>query len=255
MPLALRDLQAAFAAHLVGREQADLVSVVASDAIPAAARLRIYRHHMLHSLAAALGATFPTVQALVGEDFFRGMASKFVEQELPRQPVLAEYGAHFPVYVEGYEPARSLPYLGDMARLDWALNVAFHSPVDGELKAADLAAVPVERMPRLTLDLAAGTTVVCSRYPIDRIWRASQPGVSDGSVDLAAAGVSLLVLRQSDDAAFVNVSEPEAAFVVALGAGATLEEAAQAGLATDAAFDLATGFARLLGFRAFAAMR
>ena len=38
MPLALRDLQAAFAAHVMGGDHADLVAAVAGDTIPAAAR-------------------------------------------------------------------------------------------------------------------------------------------------------------------------------------------------------------------------
>ena len=74
MPLALRDLQAAFAAHVTGGDRADLVAAVAGDTIPAAARLNVYRHHVFESLGAALAATFPTVQALVGTDFFRGLA-------------------------------------------------------------------------------------------------------------------------------------------------------------------------------------
>src|SRR5262245_24670745 len=93
MPLALPDLQAAFAAHLVGGDRADLIDAIAGDPAKAAARLSIHRHHVAHSLAAALAATFGAVQALVGEGFFRGLADAFVAAELPRQPVLADYGA------------------------------------------------------------------------------------------------------------------------------------------------------------------
>ncbi|HET6224558.1 MAG TPA: DNA-binding domain-containing protein, partial [Dongiaceae bacterium] len=81
MPLALRDLQAAFAAQLLGAGSADLAEVLAAevlgDAIPAAARLRVYRHHVFESLGSALAATFPTVQALVGADFFSKLARAF----------------------------------------------------------------------------------------------------------------------------------------------------------------------------------
>ncbi|HZB55124.1 MAG TPA: DNA-binding domain-containing protein, partial [Reyranella sp.] len=95
MPLALRDLQSAFAAHLSGEDQQALVAEI----LPAAERLRIHRHHMLDSLAAALAATFPTVQAVVGAEFFRGLARAFIGGSLPTQPVLAEYGAGFPAFI------------------------------------------------------------------------------------------------------------------------------------------------------------
>jgi len=250
MPLALRDLQAAFAAHLVGAARADLAAEVFGDTIPAAARLRIYRHHLFESLASALVATFPTVQAVVGADFFSGLARAFVGQSPPSQPVLAEYGAGFPAFVAGHDAARDLPYLADVARLDWALNLAFHAPAAGRLAAADLAPIPTDRLPALRLGLAPGTVVVASPYPLDRIWAASQPGAAVDPVDLAAGGVRLLVLRRPDDAAFVTLSAGEAAFVAGLGEGLSLEEAA---CRADTDFDLSTCFARLLGLGVLAA--
>jgi hypothetical protein len=246
VPLALRDLQRAFAAHLSGEDQQALVAEI----LPAAGRLRIHRHHMLDSLTAALAATFPTVQTVVGAEFFHGLAGAFVGRSLPNQPVLAEYGAGFPTFIAGHDAARDLPYLADVARLDWALNFAFHAPAGGRLAATDLAALPADRLPSLRLSLAPGTDLVCSPYPLDRIWAASQPGAAADPVDLAAAGVRLLVLRRPDDAAFVSLSAAEAAFVAGLGEGLTLEEAAGR-VETD--FDLSAGFARLLGLGVFAA--
>ena len=252
MPLALRDLQAAFAAHLLGDDSAELAAEVLGDAIPAAARLRVYRHHVFESLAAALAATFPTVQAVVGADFFRGLARAFVGQSPPDQPVLAEYGAGFPAFVAGHDAARDLPYLADVARLDWALNLAFHVPAGGRLAAADLAAVPADRLPSLRLALAPGTALIRSPYPLDRIWAASQPDAPAGTVDLEGGGADLLVLRRPDDAAFVALSAGEATFVAGLAEGQSLEVAARR---AEFGFDLSAAFARLLGLGALAAVQ
>ena len=114
MPLALPELQVALADHVIGHDRAELVASVVGDSIPAAARLRIHRNHVLRSLGTALSATFPTVQSLVGEEFFRGMARTFAASDLPQQPVLSEYGAGFARFVEGYVPASGLPYLADI---------------------------------------------------------------------------------------------------------------------------------------------
>ena len=250
MPLALRDLQAAFAAHLVGADRTELAAEVVGDTIPAAARLRVYRHHVFDSLASALAATFQTVEAVVGADFFRGLARAFIGQSPPSQPVLAEYGSGFPAFVAGHDVARDLPYLADVARLDWALNLAFQAPAGTRLAAADLAAMPADRLPVLRLGLAPGTVLFASAYPLDRIWSASQPGAAADPVDLAAGGVHLLVLRRPDDAAFVTLSAGEAAFVGDLGDGLSLEEAAGR---AETGFDLSACFARLLGLSVFAA--
>jgi hypothetical protein len=255
MPLALPDLQKALADHVVGHDRAELLASVVGDSIPAAARLRIHRNHVLRSLGTALSATFPTVQALVGEEFFRGMARTFVASDLPQQPVLSEYGAGFARFVGGYAPATGLPYLADIARLDWALNVAFHSPAEPRLSSTDLASIPVEQLPAKSVSLAPGSAVLRSLYPIDRIWAAAQPRASGETVDLESGGARLLVLRRPDDAGFVSLGGGEASFLEALAAGRTLEEAADLALAADAVFDLSPAFARLLQLQVFAAVQ
>lgn len=255
MPLALRELQAAFADHLKGVDRADLESAVVGDTISAIGRIGVHRNHVRHSLTAALAATFPTIHAVVGEAFFGVLARAFIARSLPVQPVLAEYGDGFADFIEGFSQADSLPYLADVARLDWALNVAFHRSPEQRLAIADLAAIPPDLMPGLRLELAAGAAIVRSRFPIDRIWRISQPGAANEQVDLEAGGACLLVLRRVDDAAFVELSDPEAAFVAAVDRGSTLEGAAQESIVLDPDFDLSAGFARLVGVGIFGAMQ
>lgn len=249
----LRDLQADFAAHLRGEDRPGLAETVVGDTITATARLRIHRHHIERSLVEALASTFPTVQAIVGEAFFRTMAEGFVRRELPRQPVLAEYGADFPAYVSGYGPAAALSYLGDMAALDWALNLAFHAPLEDRLTAAGLAGLSAERLFDLSPVLATGSTLLRSPYPIDQIWHASQPGTSIGSVSLEDGPASVLVLRRPDDAAFVSLDPAEGVFVAALVEGSSLGQAAEAAVSAEPSFDPSKTLARLLALEAFAA--
>jgi hypothetical protein len=252
---ALRDLQAAFAAHLKGEDRPDLADPVVGDTISAAARLRIHRHHVRQSLVGALAATFPTVQAIVGEAFFRTLAEGFVLRELPSQPVLAEYGEGFPAFVSVYGPAATLPYLADMAQLDWALNLAFHAPQEDRLTASGLAELPAERLFDLKPALAAGSTLLRSPYPIDRIWHASQPGATIGTVSLEEGRASVVVLRRPDDAAFASLDAAEEVFLAALVEGASLGEAAEAAVCADPAVDPSRILARLLALEAFAALQ
>ncbi len=224
--------------------QATFVADIASGG--GEARLAIHRHHIQRSLAKALATTFPTVQALVGADFFRQIAGVFALQHLPTQPVLAEYGSDFAGFLAAEEAMHGLPYLADMARLDWALNVAFHSPRAAE---AGLVGLSPEALLSRVLTLAPGAALVRSRYPIDRIWTASQPGAQDGQVDLAQGPTCLLVLP----AGFVRLDEGEAAFVASVAEGKTLEAASVAGFTAANGFDLSACLARLLVCEAFAA--
>lgn len=251
MKPALPELQSAFAAFLTSGDFGGLAPAIVCDTIGAEARLRIYRHHVRHSLTTVLGATFPTVQALVGEEFFAGMARGFLENDLPRQPVLSEYGAGFVDFIAGFEPTRGLPYLADMARLDWAMNVAFHTGPGATLDAASLGAIAPERLPSLNLWLAKDVTLLNSPFPLHRIWAASQPGAPDDKVEMIEGQTVLLVRADG----FVPLQAGEAAFLAALAAGETLDQAAATALARETGFDLSTCFARFLGKGVFAALQ
>ncbi|HKU97166.1 MAG TPA: DNA-binding domain-containing protein [Vineibacter sp.] len=249
--LPLADLQQAFRAHLLGAEQTALVATAVGDRIPAPARLRIYRHHVLTSLTAALGATFSTVRAVVGDDFFAGMARAFIARSPPAGPVLSEYGAGFPDAIAGWPQARSLPYLADVARLDWALNLAYTAPDAPALTAARLAAVPPDQLGGLSLRPRPGVVLLHSRYPIDRIWALNHGGDVD-TVDLDAGGVSLLVFPRIDDAALASLDAGAAALMAALAAENTLGEAVAQAMAVAPDLDVGAALGRLLALGALA---
>jgi hypothetical protein len=255
MPLALRELQESFARHLLSDDQLDLVATIEGDTITAASRLAVHRHNLFASLAAALASTFPTVQRLVGEDCFCGLARAFAGQALPLQPVLGEYGQEFAAFIATSSPAAAIPYLADIARLEWVLSLAFNSPYEARLDKEGLAALPVEELPGRPLGLTAGTAIVRSAYPIDRIWKAGQEDAPDDKVDFGAGAVALLVLRQAEDSAFAPLDEGEAAFLAALATGRTLEQATEAAFAAQPDFDLPATFPRLLALGVFAAMQ
>ena len=93
-------------------------------------RFAVYRNNVMVGLVSALEARFPATRKIVGEDFFKGAAKLFAATQPPRSPLMMFYGDAFPSYLAGFEPAREVPYLADVARLDRA----------GSLRAASDAA-------------------------------------------------------------------------------------------------------------------
>jgi hypothetical protein len=250
---ALADLQHAFRRHVLGQDAEALLAASVGDRIPAAARLRVYRHHVITSLVAALGATFATVRAVVGGDFFASMARAFVVQSPPAGPVLSEYGAGFPAFVQDWPAAAGLAYLADVARLDWALNVAYNTPDSPGLTADHLAAVPPERLAHLRPGLRPGVSLLASPYPIDRIW-ALNHGDDGDTVDLDSGGVRLLVFPRDDDAAFAALEDGAAALLTALQGGQSLGAAIEQSLAAHPGLDVGAALGRLLTLQALAAI-
>lgn len=200
---------------------------------PPTRRFDVYRNNVMSSLVGAMRDGFSVVHRLVGEDFFAAMAAEFIRRSPPRSPCLSHYGADFGDFIAGFPPAASVPYLGDIARLEFALRRAYHAadvtPVGQEVLAdPDIA--------RARLTLAPAVQVISSAYPVFDIWRANM----DRSAPSTLSGAqSVLVTRPDWDPVAEPITQAEANFLSAL-PNQTLGEAA---VHTD---DLAPILARLM---------
>lgn len=195
-----------------------------------ARRFAVYRNTVAASLVRALGASFPAVEALVGEAFFRGLALLFLRAHPPRSPVLHEWGAAFPDFIAAFPPAAALPYLADVARLDRAALRAFHA-ADAEPAGLEaLAAVPPEALAGLRILPHPAAALVASPHPVVALRAEATGGRADLPVDLARAE-SALVTRPGLSVEVVALSPGAAALAAALLQGATFGEAAERALA------------------------
>lgn len=222
---ALRDLQSGFRRLMVAGDAGDLAETVISDRIAAAARLQVYRNHYRITLVDALAATFPSVQRLVGDDFFGGLARAYIAAHPPAAPCLFEYGATFADFIAGFPPCRELPYLADVARFEWAINAAWHADDAPALSADALAAVAPERREALGLRLHRSVALLESPWPVLRIWHAARDD-SGETVNLDAGGDRLLTWRKGADVLWRRVGADEWPFWRGLASGRGLADAA-----------------------------
>ncbi|TVR82099.1 MAG: DUF2063 domain-containing protein [Rhodospirillales bacterium] len=204
---------------------------------PADARFAVHRNNVLVGLVDALGETFPAVRALVGEEFFRAAGAAFVRAHPPESPVLILWGGAFPDWIAAFPPAAGVPYLGDVARLEWAWTEAYNAAEATPLAAPALAAVPGERLPDMRLVLHPAVRLVASRFPVASLW-ADVTGRETGLRPELAQAETALVSRPYDVVSVRAIPTASAAFLSALAGGHTLGAAAAAGTA-EPGFDLA----------------
>ncbi len=82
-------------------------------------RFNIYRNNVFVSLTEAIASSFPACFALVGESFFNALARAYIDKTMPQSPLIYLYGEHFPNFLENFPPAQKIPYLADLAKLEW----------------------------------------------------------------------------------------------------------------------------------------
>lgn len=221
--------------------------------IDAARRLQIHRNNLQQSLAAALAAAYPVVAQLVGEAFFAGMARQYVRRHPSRSGSLQAFGGELPAFLRDFEPAAGLPYLPDVAALEWALHEVYHDAELPSLAPARLGEVPPERQAGLRLVRQPASRLLESRYPVLRIWQAHQPGTADDGmpISLDEGGVWLLVVQRALEIEFRPLGAGEHAWLRAFERGAGLGDATGAALRAEPAFDLGACLARHLALGLF----
>lgn len=240
--------------------QADLAACLLEPSLPApaglvawngsepAARLAVHRNNVVSSLIDALADTCPVVQAMVGVEFFRAMASVFVRQSPPRSRVLAHYGQSFPDFIADFPPAQVVPALADMARLEAARVRAYHA-ADAEPLGAEVVGQALssgDRMAELRLLLHPSVSLIESARAVVSIWVAHQDDRDLERIDVDRAE-SALVLRTGLDVLVLALAPGADAFVSGLQRGLALGDAAAEAAASAAGFDLSATLAQLLG--------
>jgi hypothetical protein len=238
----LLELQRQFRRAVLGGDTAALAAAIPGDGLDPAARLRIYRNHAFATLGAVLEGTFPVVCRLVDKRFFAYAAHEYLRERPPHSRCLVEYGSDFADFLAGFEPCKHLAYLADVARFEWALNMAAMVREAAPLPTEALAAVPPEKAACLALRLQPSASYFASSWPIDTIWQANQQSEVP-TVDLARGGACIEIRRVGDAAAWRRLDPGTFAFRTAIADGVVL--AAAAAIVEDPAFDLVVALDRV----------
>jgi hypothetical protein len=244
--------QARFAAALLAPGTPPPAGLYAWNRSDPATRFNVYRNNVVSSLVDSLAETFPVVQALVGEDFFRAMAGVFVRQHPPRSCLLTRYGSGFGDFINNFDPAKGVPYLADVARLEMARLESLHSadaPVLGP-GAAAICAEAGDRIGELRLMPHPSLRWVTSGHAVVSIWSAH---LELDDVD-PRTPESALVVRPQWEVAVVPCDPGTVEFVLCLQRGCDLAESAGTAAGIAPHFDLSSTLTLLLGQGALTSM-
>jgi hypothetical protein len=211
-------------------------------------RFSVYRNNVSSALIEAVAARYPVMNRLVGEDFFRAMTREYVLGHLPASPVLIGYGRDFPDFVSKFPPAAGLLYLADVARLESAYWEAYHAADAQPLDAAAFTAIAPERLASIRMEFIPSFFLITSTFPIVSIWHTNVHDAEVKPVDLSA-GEDAAVARPELDVEIRRLPPGAAKFLETLKISHTLGDAAVAGAAAEAGFDLAHNLRGLIETR------
>ncbi|OQS48503.1 DNA-binding domain-containing protein [Chromobacterium violaceum] len=201
------------------------------------AGLAVYRNNYRVGLIDTLAHSHPVCRELVGEDFFTALAREYVKTHASDSGNLHRYGAGFADFIAGFEHCRDLPYLPDVARLEWAVHRCYYAPDAEPLSVSALAAIAPEQWGALAFQALPDVALCRADSPALSIWRAHRErGALEGL--LALPPENALVYRERGEVKTQPLDDARHAFYAALFDGAALADATEAAQARDAGFDL-----------------
>lgn len=245
---------AGFAASLLDPGRTTPASASTTHGGRAERRYAVYRNNVTTSLADALASIFPAVRRLVGEDFFSGMAIAFARAHPPRSRLLFEYGEDFPGFIAAFEPARGLPYLADVARIERAWLDAYHAADAEALPPQILGTIPPEDLPAVVFQPHPALRILRSRYAAFSICAANRGEQASAAPIRGDVAEDTLVTRPDLAVSMRSLPPGAAAFLLALAGGSSFGAAIEAGFADAEEFAPAEAIRIMLDAGAFVAV-
>lgn len=210
----------------------------------AAAGLTVYRANAFGNWGKALAAAYPIARKIVGAEFFDGMAYEYAHAHPSTSGDLNEYGAHLPEFVAAFAHTQDLPYLADVARMEWLAHRAYYAADSMQFNMESLTGIRPQNYTALLPRLAASCGVMASHWPLARIWAVHQDDYrGEVDVNLAAGPDRILVHRPRWRAEVSSLSPGDYSFLASALGGAGLGEALERAAAAHPAFDSAVALA------------
>lgn len=189
---------------------------------PAGQRYAVYRNNIAVSLRDALETGFPAVAKLIGPENFSRAAGIYLRSQPPTTPLMMHYGASFPAFLEGIDALRPIGYLGDVARLDYAMRLSYHAADAPVFDAARLTGVSEDKLMQARFVLAPATQVLRSNWPVYAIYRFT---LTPGSPKPEATAQDVVITRPGFDPVPHLLPADGGAFLEALHAGQSFGDA------------------------------
>ncbi len=185
-------------------------------------RLRVYANGYPARVQQSLAQSYPAVAHVIGDAAFRNLVDRFV-QAIPQCSYnLDDAGAELPPFLQHDTLRARLPFLPDLARLEWQVVRAFHAADHPQLDPTPLSTWRQDDWERAVLRFQPWVGLVVSDWPLREIWECREAPLEEIDIDLRDCSDRVLVRRSGYAVVCESVDEAEASALGALLEGQTL---------------------------------
>lgn len=199
---------------------------------PGEERMAVYAEGYLVRIREALDETYEAVRQVLGREAFADLARDYARRHPSRDYNLSRAGRHLPAFLAEHPLTRELPFLPDLAALEWAVSGAFHAFEQPPISSAELASLSegtagqaAQGFEVARLRFQPAVRLVSSEWPILDIWEQRKRPRGEVSVDLAGRPQRVLIFRQGVHVRCESLEPAQHDLLAGLLVGRTLGEA------------------------------
>ena len=200
--------------------------------------LAVYRGNAVANATTALSLAYPVIAQIVGAEFFQALCRRYWAKAPSRSGDLNEYGAGFAAFLADFEHVRDLPYLADVAAMEWGVHLASAAADHAPVGLSELALIAPEALTQLQFMLQPSLQLMQSEWPLASIWQQHQAGYA-GELDIDLAVAQCIAVHRIGLRAQVSaLSAAELHFWQGAQRGEVLAAMLEAAFEADAQFDV-----------------
>lgn len=188
-----------------------------------APRLDVYRHAYRARLTEALRTHHPVLHRAMGDEAFATLAADYVAAHPSHHPSIRWFGHRLADWAVQTE-ALPHPAMVDLARMEWALGLAFDSADAAAMDPAELGRVLPGDWPALRLRPHPSVQCLSLGWAIEPLWRALTDDPEAQTDPPEPLRHDLLIWRRGFDTRWRSVPPHEAHWIRGLLAGQSLRE-------------------------------
>ncbi|MEW6055516.1 MAG: DNA-binding domain-containing protein [Bdellovibrionota bacterium] len=174
-------------------------------------RLDIYANGYFMRLLECMASDFEVVHRLIGPHVFRSLVAEYLSKHPSKTFSIDDVGEHFPRFLRYSETTNEMPWLADLAQLEWLCYLSIYAHDLPGFDRGKLAKMSEDDWAGATLALDSSVRLFRSSWSIDELWELEELDLEQAKEDQCR----LVVYRRNFNATFERL-EPLAFEVLAM---------------------------------------
>lgn len=166
-------------------------------------RLSIYAEGYFIRIVDAVSDDFGVVSRILGEERFRDLIARYLRRYPSQSATLSDLGEHLPTFIRDTAFATDLPFLSELARIEWMAVEAFLADDSRPLDTTQLGNIPESAWPDAVFELDSSVRLLQCDWTVDRAWNEKEL-TSEKLVGLVEQRKTQLVVYRKEDDIWVD---------------------------------------------------